>query len=93
MFIKLFLKSNRYFNIVRVDTPIRTHFYQFLFLIDLHSQSNLDLYPLHALIIYYIKKGVNLYFSGGNGLTPTTPSSKVWQMSYKFIRHFGMKKL
>ena len=21
------------------------------------------------------------------------PSSKVWQMSYKFIRHFGMKKL
>ena len=27
-----------------------THFYQFLFLIDLHSQSNLDLYPLHALL-------------------------------------------
>ena len=21
------------------------------------------------------------------------PSSKVWQMSYKFIRHFAMKKL
>ena len=21
------------------------------------------------------------------------PSSKVWQMSYKSIRHFGMKKL
>ena len=34
----------------RVDTPMGTHFYQFLFLIDLHSQSNLDLYPLHALL-------------------------------------------
>ena len=26
-------------------------------------------------------------------LPSTTPSSKVWQMSYKFIRHFDMKKL
>ena len=34
----------------RVDTPMGTHFYQFLSLIDRHSRSNLDLYPLHALL-------------------------------------------
>ena len=27
-----------------------THFCQFLFLIDRHSQSNLSFYPLHALL-------------------------------------------
>ena len=35
---------------VRVDTPMGTHFYQFLSLIDRHSRSNLDLYSLHALL-------------------------------------------
>ena len=34
----------------RVDTPIRTHLCQFLFLIDRHSQSNHGFYRLHALL-------------------------------------------
>ena len=34
----------------RVDTPMGTHFCQYLFLIDCHSQSNLGFYPLHALL-------------------------------------------
>ena len=29
----------------------------------------------------------------GYAWTGPAPNSKVWQMSYKFIRHFGMKKL
>ena len=33
----------------RVDTPILTHFYQFLFLIDRH-RSNLGFYHTHALL-------------------------------------------
>ena len=32
------------------DTPMGTHFCQFLFLIDHHNQSNLGFYPLHALL-------------------------------------------
>ena len=39
-----------FYDVYRVDTPMGTHFCQFLFLIDRHSQSNLGFYPLHALL-------------------------------------------
>ena len=39
-----------------------THFCQFLFLIDRHSQSNLGFYPLHALL--YQERFVIVFMSG-----------------------------
>ena len=38
-----------------------THFYQFLFLIDLHSQSNLDLYL--GYIIFNLENKTNIWYT------------------------------
>ena len=54
---------------------------------------NIRCATLYHLSMMYITVD-NLSINSNYRILPAElPSSKVWQMSYKFIRHFGMKKL
>ena len=73
VFLKYIYSSYAY----RVDTPMGTHFYQFLFLIDLHRITVKVISISIPCMLYYIKKGLNLRCSSSNLSTLSWLKNKI----------------